>query len=65
MHPHRLAGGCDHGRMTAWRDVEQAEPEFAQRVRALFDAKAQDDRHRAASRRVAADLQNRGGLRER
>src|SRR5258706_14048854 len=29
---------CDHGRMTAWRDVEQAEPEFAQRVRALFDA---------------------------
>ena len=29
---------CDHGGMTAWRDVEQAEPEFAQRVRALFDA---------------------------
>jgi hypothetical protein len=29
---------CDHGRMTAWRDVERAEPEFAQRVRALFDA---------------------------
>jgi hypothetical protein len=24
--------------MTAWRDVEQASPEFAQRVRALFDA---------------------------
>lgn len=24
--------------MTAWRDVERAEPEFAQRVRALFDA---------------------------
>jgi pyridoxamine 5'-phosphate oxidase-like protein len=24
--------------MTSWRDVEQAEPEFAQRVRALFDA---------------------------
>jgi pyridoxamine 5'-phosphate oxidase-like protein len=24
--------------MTAWRDLEQAEPEFAQRVRALFDA---------------------------
>ena len=24
--------------MTAWQDVEQAEPEFAQRVRALFDA---------------------------
>jgi hypothetical protein len=26
------------GRVTAWRDVEQAEPEFARRVRALFDA---------------------------
>jgi hypothetical protein len=24
--------------VTGWRDVEQAEPEFAQRVRALFDA---------------------------
>ena len=24
--------------MTAWRDVEQSTPEFAQRVRALFDA---------------------------
>jgi hypothetical protein len=24
--------------MTAWQDVEQAEPEFAQRVRTLFDA---------------------------
>ncbi|GAA4257354.1 pyridoxamine 5'-phosphate oxidase family protein [Dactylosporangium darangshiense] len=24
--------------MTAWRDVEQAEPEFAARVQALFDA---------------------------
>jgi pyridoxamine 5'-phosphate oxidase-like protein len=24
--------------MTAWRDLEAAEPEFAQRVRALFDA---------------------------
>jgi hypothetical protein len=24
--------------MTAWRDVEQAEPAFAQRIRALFDA---------------------------
>ncbi|WP_033342708.1 pyridoxamine 5'-phosphate oxidase family protein [Catenuloplanes japonicus] len=24
--------------MTTWRDVEQAEPEFAARVRALFDA---------------------------
>jgi hypothetical protein len=29
--------------MTAWRDVEQAEPGFAQRVRALFDAHRQDD----------------------
>lgn len=25
--------------MTAWRDVERAEPEFAQRVRRLFDAR--------------------------
>src|SRR5256885_12474325 len=25
--------------MTAWREVEAAEPEFAQRVRALFDAR--------------------------
>jgi hypothetical protein len=25
--------------MPSWRDVEQAEPEFAQRVRALFDAR--------------------------
>ena len=25
-------------RMTAWQDVERAEPEFAQRVRTLFDA---------------------------
>ncbi|MFD9893518.1 pyridoxamine 5'-phosphate oxidase family protein [Amycolatopsis sp. NPDC059027] len=25
--------------MTAWRDVEQAAPEFARRVRALFDAR--------------------------
>jgi len=25
--------------MTTWRDVEQAEPDFAQRVRALFDAR--------------------------
>ncbi len=23
--------------MTAWKDVERAEPEFAQRVRGLFD----------------------------
>ena len=26
------------GNVTAWRDFETAEPEFAQRVRALFDA---------------------------
>jgi hypothetical protein len=26
------------GRVTAWREFEQAEPEFAKRVRALFDA---------------------------
>src|SRR6188508_3342955 len=38
MRPRRAGGGWDHGRMTAWRDVEQAEPGFAQRVRALFDA---------------------------
>ena len=31
-------GRCDSGRMTAGRDVEDAEPEFAQRVRGLFDA---------------------------
>jgi Pyridoxamine 5'-phosphate oxidase len=29
---------CDHGRVAPWRDFEQAEPEFARRVRALFDA---------------------------
>jgi hypothetical protein len=29
---------CDSGRMTAWQDVERVEPEFAQRVRELFDA---------------------------
>jgi Pyridoxamine 5'-phosphate oxidase len=29
---------CEHGRVTAWQDFERAEPEFAQRVRALFDA---------------------------
>jgi hypothetical protein len=28
---------CDIERMTAWKDVERAEPEFAQRVRRLFD----------------------------
>ncbi len=38
-HPGELALGrrCDIGRMTAWKDVERAEPEFAQRVRGLFD----------------------------
>ena len=34
----RCGHWCDHGRVTSWRDVERAEPEFAQRVRALFDA---------------------------
>jgi hypothetical protein len=29
---------CDHGQVTAWQDVERTEPEFAQRVWALFDA---------------------------
>ena len=29
---------CDHGLVTAWQDVERAEPLFAQRVRVLFDA---------------------------
>src|SRR5690348_18152588 len=38
MRPRGSGDGWDHGRMTAWRDVEQAEPGFAQRVRALFDA---------------------------
>ena len=28
----------DHRWMTSWQEVAQAEPEFAQRVRALFDA---------------------------
>jgi hypothetical protein len=40
--PRRLMPGSvrqwNHGGMTAWQDVERAEPEFAQRVRALFDA---------------------------
>jgi Pyridoxamine 5'-phosphate oxidase len=31
--------GAIMGCVTAWRDVEQAEPEFAQRVWALFDAR--------------------------
>ena len=30
--------GAIMGRVTAWRDIEQAEPDFARRVRALFDA---------------------------
>jgi Pyridoxamine 5'-phosphate oxidase len=29
---------CDHLGMAVWQDVEQAEPDFAHRVRALFDA---------------------------
>src|SRR5690242_608150 len=36
--PGRSGRSCDHGLVTAWQDVEQAVPEFAQRVRALFDA---------------------------
>jgi Pyridoxamine 5'-phosphate oxidase len=34
----RPATGEIMGCMTAWRDFEKAEPEFAQRVQALFDA---------------------------
>jgi hypothetical protein len=34
----RTGRWCDHGCVTTWRDFEQEEPEFAQRVRALFDA---------------------------
>ena len=30
---------CDSEHMTTWQDVERAEPEFAQRVRGLFDAR--------------------------
>src|SRR5690349_17347304 len=41
-HADRRACGVSHramiGPMTAWQDVERAEPEFAQRVRTLFDA---------------------------
>jgi hypothetical protein len=29
---------CEHGGMTAWQDVERAVPDFAQRIRTLFDA---------------------------
>lgn len=29
---------CHDGRMTTWGEFEQAEPEFARRVRELFDA---------------------------
>jgi len=36
--PARRGPRCDSGRMTAWQDVERAEPEFGQRVRTLFDA---------------------------
>ncbi len=37
----RAAAGtapCDYWPMAAWEDVERAEPAFAERVRALFDA---------------------------
>ena len=37
----------------SWKDFEQAEPQFAGRVQALFDAPAQDDRD-LAGRRVTA-----------
>src|SRR5689334_22963647 len=37
-HDHAAGHRCHHGRMTTWGDVERAEPEFARRVRALFDA---------------------------
>ena len=30
---------CDDREVAAWQDLERAEPEFAQRVRALFDAR--------------------------
>jgi Pyridoxamine 5'-phosphate oxidase len=33
-----VGGRCEHDRMTAWRDVEAAQPAFALRVRTLFDA---------------------------
>ena len=33
----RSSQRCDSGRMTAWKDVERAEPEFAPRVQELFD----------------------------
>ena len=32
------ADRCDHGQVTTWRDFESAAPDFARRVRALFDA---------------------------
>jgi hypothetical protein len=35
---HPVGRCCHHGSMTAWQDFEQAAPEFARRVRALFDA---------------------------
>ena len=34
-----MVAGAMISPMTAWRDVERAQPEFAQRVRALFDAR--------------------------
>jgi hypothetical protein len=34
----RRLPACNHGPMTAWQDVERAAPEFAERVRELFDA---------------------------
>ena len=37
--PRRPNLRCGSGRMTGWRDVERAEPEFAQRVLDLFEAR--------------------------
>jgi pyridoxamine 5'-phosphate oxidase-like protein len=34
----RVSDACDDQPVTAWRDVEQAAPELAARVRGLFDA---------------------------
>lgn len=35
---HGLAWSWDDDPMTAWRDLEQTEPEFAQRIQHIFDA---------------------------
>lgn len=38
LHRRRSVGVYDPERMTAWQEVERAVPEFAQRVRSLFEA---------------------------